>query len=626
MKKGRLIQLLLFAVAFFAFGEFGLLLRTGEVAPIWPASGVAAAAFAVVPKRRWQWLIALLGMVNIAGNLLHGTSLPMSLGFALANVSEGLVAGWIIGANLPQRRRMVRSRDVTMVASAAMAGGAAGAAIGATMLALSVGGSFFGVFPGWFVSDAVGILVFGPATLAVVAFFKDPSPRPRLTRAVGLMAGMVIVYPLAANLNIGIYFLVLVPLIASAYTLGTRLTSILLAFNAVATMLLAAAIAFPETLAESELTAQMFIGVLQVTVLALAAEAGRANRSMVELQSVFDAAVEAVLVVDEKGLILQANTGAAHIFDRDVKSLVGSVVSEHLRSDDFEVVPSPGAVSQVLGVRSDESTFPAEVTVGSITDPFGKVRRALIARDITERQEAESARDRFVSAMTHELRNPLTGMLGMAALTLDDMDEIDHDELRTRLEMIHSDGESLANIIDDLLSIKKLESSSTGDHETVDLAALVTDSADRLRAAATVRDIGLDVEVVETTVDGDPSQLGRAVQNLISNAIKYSHEGSDIDVSLRHVGESAVVEVSDNGIGIPADEVEAVLGRFYRASNSGDTNAGGTGLGLALVGETMRRHQGSLGLESVEGKGTTVTLTLPRLPGAVPALPEPVTI
>lgn len=612
--RGSWLSLAGFGAGFAALGEVGLGLRVGEVAAIWPAAGVAAAAFAATPKARWPQLTLVLVAVNVFGNLQHGSTPTMSVIFAVTNMTEAAIAGSIIARILPQGRRLVRAEGVLGIAAAAVAGASCGAAIGSAVLA-SDGAPLVATFVGWWVADATGILVFAPAVFAAISLRAEPPDHPWKAMTVALGLAMATIYPLSTAFGTSLTFLVLVPLVAAAYRLGPRETALLLAFSTGGLMLWLSTqggvFEFATAASEPIVVAQLFVAVLQVTVLGLAVEANRRSDLVAELRGILDAEVEAVLVVDETDTVREANLGATEMFGRPEAELVGGSIHLILAQGDVGQNAEPHHISRVVGLRRDGTTFPGEASVGFIHEPSGRGRRAVIIRDVTLQRAAEEAREHFVAAMTHELRNPLTGILGTAELLLADPDLVAH---RADLEQIKTSAASLADIIDDILAMKEIDVRPA--HSEVWLAAVVERAVATLRPAAVAADISIDVDLAEIAVNGDPGQLQRAIQNLMSNAIKYSPLHSRIWVTMSRSDGNAEVAVTDQGVGIPPADVERVFDRFFRAANARNGDIPGTGLGLALVRETARAHGGDASVRSELGFGTTFTITLPISDGA----------
>lgn len=229
-------------------------------------------------------------------------------------------------------------------------------------------------------------------------------------------------------------------------------------------------------------------------------------------------------------------------------------------------------------------------------------------------REAEAARDEFFTLVAHELRTPLTSIVGYGQLLADDVEgisELTPEERARFLEIINRNSRRMLRLVGDLLFVARLEAGRV-DLERVrfDPAHLVEDSVEVAEPRAAHARVSLEREV-ETgiEVEGDEERLGQAVDNLISNAIKFTPPGGDVTVRLRQSGPSAVIEVSDNGIGIPPEEQQQVFSRFFRSSAGAKVE--GVGLGLAIARAIAEGLGGRIEVESAVGRGSTFRLRLP---------------
>jgi signal transduction histidine kinase len=245
-----------------------------------------------------------------------------------------------------------------------------------------------------------------------------------------------------------------------------------------------------------------------------------------------------------------------------------------------------------------------------------------LEREAVERLQAlDRAKTDFVSTVSHELRTPLTSIAGYVELFEDGfIDEISPQQ-RGMLTIVNRNVQRLRNLIEDLLTLSQAESEAfRTSFDLLDLNHLVSDVAHDLRPTAAQRDITLTEVLAPRAMvaRGDPAQLSRALLNLVSNAVKFSHDGGEVVLRVRQVGADAVVEVVDHGIGIPAADMPSLATRFFRARNAVDAEIGGTGLGLRIVHTVMDNHGGRLVVESVEGEGTSARMVVPLASDTVP--------
>ncbi|WP_126688327.1 sensor histidine kinase [Nocardioides ferulae] len=248
--------------------------------------------------------------------------------------------------------------------------------------------------------------------------------------------------------------------------------------------------------------------------------------------------------------------------------------------------------------------------------------QAVESRIQNELRVLDTAKDDFVSNVSHELRTPLTTISGYLELVAEEFEgkmEPRHERI---LEATRRNVTRLKTLIDDLLTLSKAES-RPADLEQGELGGILRDAVTDVRITAARRSIGVRVDIAEPLpVLADRAMLQRAFLNVLTNAVKFSREGGQVEVSARHVGHDVVVSVTDHGIGIPAAELDRLGTRFFRASNAVTNEIAGTGLGLRIVQTIVDRHGGDVVIESREGVGTTVALRLRLQPA--PLVVEPV--
>src|SRR5262245_11000307 len=243
-----------------------------------------------------------------------------------------------------------------------------------------------------------------------------------------------------------------------------------------------------------------------------------------------------------------------------------------------------------------------------------------LTRTNEELRELDQMKDLFVSGVSHELRTPLTSMLGYVELLLDGEVQDDPDEQRRFLEIIDRNCHRLAQLIDDILFLARVDSGPFQlERASVDVGQLVADRVESIRPAAEKKrvEVHLHNPTAGIRLYADPSRLTQAVDNLLSNAVKFTPEEGDVFVSLASSGDTTHLEVRDTGVGIPEDEAQLLFERFFRASTA--QNIQGTGLGLSITKSIVEAHAGTISVHSSVGVGTTFTVDLPLVtePAAV---------
>ena len=262
---------------------------------------------------------------------------------------------------------------------------------------------------------------------------------------------------------------------------------------------------------------------------------------------------------------------------------------------------------------------------------LARVRRATSEHERRLREEAEAARaeaeqlyrqaqdairvrDIFVSVAAHELKTPLTSLLGQAQLLQRRMSRDGAHDVRQQVgaAVIVSQARRLDRMISALLDIGRIEQGRLSlERAPLDLCALARGVVEEVQPTIERHVVRCELPDAPLVVDGDALRLEQVVQNLVSNAVKYSPGGGEVVVRVSHSGGEARVSVTDTGIGIPADALPQLFTRFYRAPNVEDRRITGMGVGLYVVKEIVTLHGGTVGVTSAEGQGSTFTFTLP---------------
>jgi signal transduction histidine kinase len=257
------------------------------------------------------------------------------------------------------------------------------------------------------------------------------------------------------------------------------------------------------------------------------------------------------------------------------------------------------------------------------TERLARAEAETAQRLLTEQnerlREADRLKDEFVALISHDLRTPLTSITGYVELALEEDDL--GDELRGFLHIVARNAERLLVLVNDLLFVARLQAGEmTLEREHVDLASVVRDGVGAMEPRAAAKGIALTCVVDSVSpVYGDSGRMLRVVDNLVSNAIKFTREGGTVHVSLREDGDNVRLEVADSGIGIGADDQRRLFQRFYRAENAVELQIPGTGLGLYICRVIAEAHEGSLSVRSELGRGSTFTFEVPLAHAAVAA-------
>ena len=283
---------------------------------------------------------------------------------------------------------------------------------------------------------------------------------------------------------------------------------------------------------------------------------------------------------------------------------------------------------ELVNQRKDGSLYDASVTITPIRNDEGQVLNLVaVQHDISALKELDRLKSQFVSDVSHELRTPLTNI----RLYVDLLGENPGSPRSADyLETLSRESERLAHLIDDLLSLSRLESRATPfEPKPIDVNGLLVDLAADRRALAAEQAIQLQVEMSKELppAQGDSRLLSQVFTNLLTNAMNYTPKGGRIMLRTRHLSENGqawiVADVQDTGIGILPDEQSMIFRRFFRGHASQATGAPGTGLGLAICKEIAELHGGRIEVSSQPGTGTSVAVWLPVNGPANPAEPPP---
>ena len=229
-------------------------------------------------------------------------------------------------------------------------------------------------------------------------------------------------------------------------------------------------------------------------------------------------------------------------------------------------------------------------------------------------RELDRVKDEFIALISHELRTPLTSIRGYLELLLDDADAAGmRIEQRGWLQVIERNTERLVALVEDLLLAAQANAGGLVVTKTdVDVAAIVRQCALACAPAARARDIDLTWNAgPDLRVSGDPVRLGQVVDNLVSNALKFTPGGGRVDLRASREGEHVRIEVADTGMGIPADARQSLFSRFFRTQRATSEAIAGAGLGLSIAKAIVDAHNGRITYTSVDGKGTTFVVELP---------------
>ena len=321
-----------------------------------------------------------------------------------------------------------------------------------------------------------------------------------------------------------------------------------------------------------------------------------------------------VVLLDPQGRIEWCNqTASAHFGLDPARDLLQHILNL-VRDPGFASFYHAGHYTREVVVEAPASSAARPRRLALYVHPYGEGRRLLLSRDVTELEQAEAMRRDFVANVSHEIRTPLTVLSGFVE-TLQTL-ELPKEERQRYLQMMGQQAQRMQTLVQDLLSLSRLEGSPLpGKSEWTSVAGLLAQAEQEARSLAASQRKSLDLRFADASgweVAGAAGELQSAVSNLVSNGVRYTPTGGTVEVQVRR-GENDGLElaVRDTGPGIGQEHLPRLTERFYRVDRSRSRESGGTGLGLAIVKHVVQRHGGELRIESTPGAGSTFTIVLP---------------
>ncbi|TSC59100.1 MAG: two-component system, OmpR family, sensor histidine kinase ResE [Candidatus Peregrinibacteria bacterium Greene0416_19] len=340
-----------------------------------------------------------------------------------------------------------------------------------------------------------------------------------------------------------------------------------------------------------------------------------------------------VVAVSADGIITDVNPAAVRLLGFDRPEFIGRKAAEmiQLRQKKEAFTPATHPVARCLSERAvfratqsmhlnmvckDQTILPAMLMVTPLLHGMDLLGAILIFQDVTEERQTDYMKSDFISLASHQLRTPLSSLLWYTEiLSTEEADHVLTDEQKEYVAEIQKASQRMANLLDTLLRVARMdEGGMVIEKKEVNLVEVMQRLAEDLKDAAKDANVTSIIDLPNDPIplSVDPVLLSIVLQNLFSNAIKYSARGSVITFSMRAVDKQAVIMVQDMGIGVPQSEQPHVFEKFFRASNIRRMTTTGTGLGLYISKRIIEDLGGTITFASKEGEGTTFTITLPR--------------
>ncbi|MFT8737431.1 MAG: ATP-binding protein [Zymomonas mobilis] len=327
-------------------------------------------------------------------------------------------------------------------------------------------------------------------------------------------------------------------------------------------------------------------------------------------------AADVIMAMDEP--VLLVNDGQVEVANRAAENLLGM----HIEGGDVRMAIRHPAAIRLLTEPLDNMSPVLLAGLGGLNRRWelyayalNEEQRLILLRDQSTAHLTEQVRIDFVANTSHELRTPLATLSGFIE-TLEDDDVIkDRDTRHHFLGIMAREAKRMQNLVDDLMSLSRIEAGKFSlPNEIVVLSPLVAEIVSNIQASGQAKpsQITLKNQLSSDNIQGDRTEVTQLLYNIIGNALKYGRKDGQIMVNLENTDDHRIkLSIKDEGDGIPFHHIPRLTERFYRVDNSRSRALGGTGLGLAIVKQIVEHHRGELVIDSIAGKGTTVTVFLP---------------
>jgi len=340
-----------------------------------------------------------------------------------------------------------------------------------------------------------------------------------------------------------------------------------------------------------------------------------------ELAAVLSSMAEGVMAIDMEEQIISINRAAARIFETLPENLLNRSIPEVIRNPDLQKFINK-ALSGKENLEQDITLYQRGERIlyvhnTPLQDPDGQRSGILVVlNDVTHLRKLENMRKDFAANVSHEIKTPLTAIKGFVE-TLRTGERAEPQETERFLAIIEKHVNRLTAIIDDLMKLSKIEQQDEKSDihlEKSSVKSVISSAIQTCREKANAKEISIDFVCTEDiSVLLDSRLMAQAVINLLDNAINYSSEKSDIQISASLKDKELRISIQNHGIGIPKEHLSRLFERFYRVDKARSRELGGTGLGLAIVKHIAHAHGGRVSVDSILGKGSTFTLYLPTL-------------
>lgn len=332
------------------------------------------------------------------------------------------------------------------------------------------------------------------------------------------------------------------------------------------------------------------------------------------IRTVVDTISDGIILLNEHKEIVDYNRKIEDIFHPAEEKRYRRIASLYHDEDWLRVIGKAYRTEGRQEYTMNLFDKPYRMVMNKIELSDGETGLLIVLRDMTASYMAEKMRREFSANVSHELKTPLTSISGFAEMIANGMYQ-KPDDVKLFGSRIVNESQRMLTLIDTIMHLSRIEETETTiTWKTVSLDSLVHYAADLIEPQAKAKGVTISVDAEPLYTYGNTALLSELVMNLLDNAVKYNNEGGSVHATLKPAGDDKLeLTISDTGIGIPKDKQGRVFERFYRAEESRNKSTGGSGLGLAICKHIVEKHKGTLSMTSEEGKGTTVTVILPRM-------------
>jgi len=343
----------------------------------------------------------------------------------------------------------------------------------------------------------------------------------------------------------------------------------------------------------------------------------RIEREQRKLSSVVENMSDGVIATDSSGAVTLINDAAGHLIGQNPDDMMGELILDVLHLDEkiVDVTELKDSGSMIIDFSEDDYIYLLRANFSTVMNEDEQITGFItVISDVTEQEQLERERREFVSNVSHELRTPLTTMRSYVE-TLTEGAWQDKEIAPKFLEVTQNETDRMIRMVNDLLQLSRMDQKDYSlQRERVEFVHFFDAIIDRFEMNLPEQITFLrEVPKESFSVWIDKDKMTQVLDNIISNAIKYSPEGGKITFKVTRRNHQMLVSIADEGMGIPYDRLDKIFERFYRADKARTRKLGGTGLGLAITKELVEAHHGTIWARSREGKGTTIFFSLPLM-------------